>query len=145
MSKSEIDQERGIWLATVTLQIVDELKQPIPNAVVQGRWLQGRMDTGRCISDLNGLCQVMLPNISSERERATFQVNVIVPPSTTAGQEFEPIFVNNKEYSVYQGYNPLSIALQNQVAGMGINETSIWGATAILGLLTLLFAQHKRQ
>ena len=143
VSHSEMRQDQGNWSATVTLYILDQKQQPIPKAIVTGRWVEGRVEAGNCLSDLNGFCTVTIDALSSQRDRATFQVNAIILPPLTSGETFDPI-IQTTSYTAYRDNAPLSVGLQKQQL-RGEDQQTISILLAIISVLSIgtLAAQRK--
>ena len=79
MHVSDLDQtassRKKFWTAEVTVSVVDDTENPLPDAAISGNWHDGLVAQGSCTTDANGQCSIKLRNIAKSIEQVTFTVN----------------------------------------------------------------------
>ena len=67
---------RGRWNVTVTIRVVDDLKNPVAGVTVMGDWSSG--GSGSATTDANGFAVIQLDNINKKIQSVTFTVTSLV-------------------------------------------------------------------
>lgn len=65
------------WIANVTITIMDDAGNPVPNALVSGSWSKGLNTTSSCSTDGSGQCMVEQTEISDRTRRVTFTIDEV--------------------------------------------------------------------
>jgi PKD repeat protein len=73
----------GAWKAKVTIQIVDENGDPVPNATVSGSWSKGFYASSSCTTDASGQCTVEQTGIDNKTRWVSFTVDDVAHSAFT--------------------------------------------------------------
>ena len=84
-------QNGNKWTAEVDILILDDLGNPVANAVVTGSWSNGANGTDSCVTDSGGICTVTKTNINGNRPSVTFTVNDVTHSSLTYNETLNVI------------------------------------------------------
>lgn len=70
------------WSASVTIYVVDENGNPVPDAVVHGKWNHGKRRNRHttCVTSVAGSCSVQMNSIRNTEKSVIFKVTSIVHP-----------------------------------------------------------------
>jgi PKD repeat protein len=71
------------WKAMVTIWVVDENGDPVPNAVVSGAWSKGFYASSSCTTGANGQCMVEQTGVSNKTRWVAFTADSVVHPTLT--------------------------------------------------------------
>jgi hypothetical protein len=80
------------WDATVTITVVDALGVTVEGATVSGIWSNGISGGGSCVTNFEGICNIIKANIKTSVGSVTFTVSNVEKTSFTydPGSNFDP-------------------------------------------------------
>lgn len=73
---------RNKWQATVTITVHDAGHGPVANATVSGAWSGGATGGAGCITDADGQCSVVMPNLKAKASSVKFTVTDVTDALT---------------------------------------------------------------
>ncbi len=71
------------WNASVTILIHNNNEQPVANATVSGKWINGATGTVTCVTNTSGLCTVSKTGLSTKTTSITFSVTGVTANGLT--------------------------------------------------------------
>ncbi len=71
------------WNALVTIQVLDDLGNPVANAQVSGSWSNGASGSDSCVTNASGICSITKTNINGNRNSVTFTVDDVTHAALT--------------------------------------------------------------
>ena len=62
------------WIADVVIEVHGANEQPLAGAMVSGKWSNGYVGSGSCVTDVGGRCTVSSGPIPIQKIKTTFTV-----------------------------------------------------------------------